>query len=165
MVVTGDGFDAAVRTGTLADSGLKRRQLGTFRRVLVSAPEYFKEYVQPLHPVDLQMHVYLHYSFPSSGRLESWPLPPTARESPNDIPLSLVCNSIEMRIHLARQALGIACLLDFSVTKYLRDGRLQTILDDFANNSSPMWILWPASRDLSPKLRAFIDCLSEKTFG
>ncbi|GKW41206.1 hypothetical protein PEC301879_10650 [Pectobacterium carotovorum subsp. carotovorum] len=33
-----------VRTGTLADSGLKRRQMGTFRRVLVGAPEYFKEH-------------------------------------------------------------------------------------------------------------------------
>ncbi|MEI7151722.1 LysR substrate-binding domain-containing protein [Pectobacterium carotovorum] len=51
------------------------------------------------------------------------------------------------------------------MAKYLRDGRLQIILDDFTQNSSPMWILWPASRDLSPKLRAFIDCLSEKTFG
>ncbi|MFJ5329714.1 LysR family transcriptional regulator [Pectobacterium versatile] len=163
--VIGDGFDAAIRTGTLADSGLKRRQLGTFRRVLVGAPEYFKEHGQPQHPMDLQAHICLHYRFPSSGRLEPWPLPPTAGETPNDIPLSLVCNSIEMRIHLARQAQGIACLPDFSVAKYLHDGRLQTILDDFTQNSSPMWILWPASRDLSPKLRAFIDCLSEKTFG
>ncbi|WP_337957796.1 LysR substrate-binding domain-containing protein [Pectobacterium polonicum] len=38
--VIGEGFDAAIRTGALADSGLKRRQLGTFRRVLVGAPEY-----------------------------------------------------------------------------------------------------------------------------
>lgn len=163
--VIGDGFDAAIRTGTLADSGLKRRQLGTFRRVLVGAPEYFKEHGQPQHPMDLQTHVCLHYRFPSSGRLEQWPLPLAAEENTYDLPLSLVCNSIEMRIHLARQAQGIACLPDFSVAKYLRDGRLQTILDDFTQNSSPMWILWPASRDLSPKLRAFIDCLSEKTFG
>ncbi|WP_233980805.1 LysR family transcriptional regulator [Pectobacterium versatile] len=163
--VIGDGFDAAIRTGTLADSGLKRRQLGTFRRVLVGAPEYFKEHGQPQHPIDLQTHICLHYRFPSSGRLEPWPLQSAAEENSYDIPLSLVCNSIEMRIHLARQAQGIACLPDFSVAKYLRDGRLQTILNDFTHNSSPMWILWPASRDLSPKLRAFIDCLSEKTFG
>ncbi|MEQ9879203.1 LysR family transcriptional regulator [Pectobacterium aroidearum] len=163
--IIGEGFDAAIRTGTLADSGLKRRQLGTFRRILVGAPEYFKEHGQPQHPVDLQRHICLHYRFPSSGRLEPWPLPPTADENAYDLPLSLVCNSIEMRIHLVRQAKGIACLPDFSVAKYLNDGCLQTILDDFTQNSSPMWILWPASRDLSPKLRAFIDCLSEKTFG
>lgn len=163
--VIGDGFDAAIRTGTLADSGLKRRQLGSFRRVLVGAPEYVEVHGQPQHPVDLQRHTCLHYRFPSSGRLEQWPLPPTTDENAYDLPLSLVCNSIEMRIHLARQAQGIACLPDFSVAKYLRDGRLQTILDDFTHNSSPMWILWPASRDLSPKLRAFIDCLSEKTFS
>ncbi|KML67568.1 LysR family transcriptional regulator [Pectobacterium peruviense] len=163
--VIGDGFDATIRTGTLADSGLKRRQLGSFRRVLVGAPEYFEVHGLPQHPVDLQRHTCLHYRFPSSGRLEQWPLPATTDENAYDLPLSLVCNSIEMRIHLARQDQGIACLPDFSVAKYLRDGRLQTILDDFTHNSSPMWILWPASRDLSPKLRAFIDCLSEKTFS
>ncbi|EMC2288971.1 LysR family transcriptional regulator [Salmonella enterica] len=163
--VIGDGFDAAVRTGTLADSGLKRRRLGKFRRVLVGSPAYFEAHGRPQQPVDLQAHVCLHYRFPSTGRLEQWPLPPTTDDDAPDLPHTLICNSVEMRIHLALHGQGIACLPDFIVAEHLRAGRLQTVLDDCTGNSSAMWVLWPASRDLSPKLRAFIDCLSAKAFG
>ena len=36
--VIGDGYDAVVRTGEMDDSGLKRRRLGAFRRILVASP-------------------------------------------------------------------------------------------------------------------------------
>lgn len=163
--VIGDGFDAAVRTGTLADSGLKRRCLGAFRRVLVGAPEYFEARGRPEQPADLTAHTCLHYRYPSTGRLEQWPLPVVADNDMPDPPRTLVCNSVEMRIYLALHGQGIACLPDFIVAEHLRTGRLQTILDDCTSNSGKIWVVWPASRDLSPKLRAFIDCLGATVFG
>lgn len=163
--VIGEGFDAVVRTGVLADSGLKRRRLGSFRRVLVASPDYFAAHGRPQTPAELQAHVCLHYRYPSTGRLEAWPLPPSPDEAAPELPQSLVCNSVEMRIHLALQGQGIACLPDFIAAPHLRAGRLQTILDDCSGDSGVMWILWPASRDLSPKLRAFIDCLSANVLG
>ncbi|MDF3837733.1 LysR family transcriptional regulator [Cupriavidus basilensis] len=163
--VIGDGFDAAVRAGTLADSGLKRRRLGTFRRVLVAGPKYLETHGRPQQPADLQAHACLHYRFPSTGRLEKWPLPRTADDDLPDPPRTLICNSVEMRIHLALRGQGIACLADFMVAEHLRTGELQTILDGCTDKSGEIWVVWPASRDLSPKLRAFIDCLSAGVFG
>ena len=162
--VIGDGFDAVVRTGVLADSGLKRRRLGSFRRVLVGSPAYFAAHGRPQSPAALQSHICLHYRYPSTGRLEAWPLPPMEGDAPPELPQSLACNSVEMRIHLALHGQGIACLPDFIAAPHLRAGRLQTVLDDCSGDSGTMWILWPASRDLSPKLRALIDCLGEKLF-
>ena len=69
--VIGDGFDAVVRTGALVDSGLKRRRLGSFRRVLVGSPEYFAAHGRPHSPAELQAHTCLHYRYPSTGRLEA----------------------------------------------------------------------------------------------
>ncbi len=158
--VIGDGFDAAVRTGALADSGLQHRCLGTFRRVLVGSPEYFETRGRPQGPADLRTHSCLYYRFPSTGRLEQWPLPPTALEGMPGPPRTLVCNSVEMRIYLALHGQGIACLPDFIVADHLRTGRLQTILDDCTGESRKIRAVWPASREMSPKLRAFIDCLS-----
>jgi DNA-binding transcriptional LysR family regulator len=157
--VIGDGFDAAVRTGALTDSGLKHRCLGTFRRVLVGSPEYFVARGHPQQPADLKTHICLHYLFPNTGRLEEWPLPTKLGEDMPDPPHMLICNSVEMRIYLALQGRGVACLPDFIVAEHLRSGRLQTILDDCIENSGQLWVLWPAGRDLSPKLRTFLDCL------
>lgn len=160
--VIGDGFDAAVRTGELASSGLKRRQLGTFKRVLVGSPEYFEASGRPQLPADLHTHVCLHYRFSSTGKLEQWPVPSTEEDGARSPARTLICNSVEMRVYLALRGQGIACLPDFIVDEHLRTGRLQTILDDFTDDSGTISVIWPASRDMSPKLRAFIDCLSSK---
>ena len=156
--VIGEGFDAAVRASTLTDSGLMRRRMGTFRRVLAASPQYLQEHGRPKKALDLQHHACLHYRFPNSGRLEQWPL--SATQSLPELPRSLICNSVEMRVHLTLQGQGIACLPDFTVNEHLREGRLETILDNCTHNQVPIWLVWPASRNLSPKLRAFIDCMS-----
>lgn len=158
--VIGDGFDVAVRTGPLAPSALRHRRLGAFRRVLVGAPDYFRTQGQPQRPTDLQGHRCLHYRFPSTGRIEPWPLPPAGGADPPEPPRALVCNSVEMRIHLALHGHGIACLPDFIVAEHLRCGRLQTVLDEYTDNHSTLWVVWPASREPSPKLRVFIDWLT-----
>lgn len=163
--VIGEGFDAAVRTGSLADSGLKHRRLRNFRRVLVASPAYFAQHGRPESPADLHSHACLHYRFPGTGRLERWPLVSATEEQIVNLAQTLVCNSVEMRIHLALQGQGIACLPDFIVADHLRDGRLQTLLDHDTENSGTMWIVWPDSRDLSPKVRAFIDCMSAAMEG
>lgn len=163
--VIGDGFDAAVRTGNLTSSGLKQRRLGDFRRVLVASPHYIESHGCPEQPADLQDHICLHYRFHNTGKIERWPLPPASDDDVLDLPRMLICNSVEMRIHLTLQGQGIACLPDFIVAEHLRSGRLQTLLEDCTDNSSTMWVVWPASRDLSPKLRAFIDCLSAQVLN
>ncbi len=156
--VIGESFDAAVRASALTDSGLMRKRLGTFRRVLAASPRYLKEHGRPQIAMDLQHHACLHYRFLNTGRLEQWPLPGD-QELP-ELPRTLICNSVEMRVHLTVQGKGIACLPDFTVAEHLRDGRLETILDDYTHKQVPIWLVWPASRNLSPKLRAFIDCMS-----
>ncbi|MGT2439556.1 hypothetical protein ACU4GH_31450 [Bradyrhizobium betae] len=37
-------------------------------------------------------------------------------------------------------------------------------VDSHARNSAPIWISWPASRHLSPKLWVLIDFLGERLF-
>ena len=42
----------------------------------------------------------------------------------------------------------------------LESGQLVTVLDDYIDRQVVLWMLWPASRYASPKLRVFIDCMS-----
>ncbi|MEM9173575.1 MAG: LysR family transcriptional regulator, partial [Pseudomonadota bacterium] len=49
-----EGFDLALRFGELSDSNLKSKRIGSFRRVLVSSPQYLKTRPPIKHPDDLQ---------------------------------------------------------------------------------------------------------------
>ena len=69
----------------------------------------------------------------------------------------MVCSNIETRVCFALRDQGIACLPDFSIREALREGRLVSILDAFCERRARFFLLWPSGRQVSPKLRAFID--------
>ncbi|MFW5405990.1 LysR family transcriptional regulator [Pectobacterium carotovorum] len=159
-----EGFDAVVRTGDPVDSRLTARRLGAFRSLLVAAPDYLTQRGIPQIPVDLMQHTCLHYRFPNSGKLEPWALrlPPGEPELP--LPTSMICNNIETRVCFALQGLGIAYLPDFSIREQLAEGQLQPILTDYVERSGVFYVLWPASKHPSPKVRALVDFLCARVF-
>ncbi|EKE76782.1 LysR family transcriptional regulator [Gallaecimonas xiamenensis] len=159
-----EGFDSVVRTGEPTDSRLSARRLGAFRSVLVASPDYLARRGVPQTPADLLAHSCLHYRFPNSGKLEPWALRRTAGEPELTLPTSMICNNIETRLCFALQGLGIAYLPAFSVREPLADGRLRTVLADYAERSGVFHVLWPASKHPSPKIRAFIDFLCARVF-
>ncbi|KGA32317.1 LysR family transcriptional regulator [Pectobacterium brasiliense] len=159
-----EGFDAVVRTGDPVDSRLTARRLGAFRSLLVAAPDYLTQRGIPQIPADLMQHACLHYRFPNSGKLEPWALrlPPGEPELP--LPTSMICNNIETRVCFALQGLGIAYLPDFSIREQLAGGQLQPILTDYVERSGVFYVLWPASKHPSPKVRALVDFLCARVF-
>jgi DNA-binding transcriptional LysR family regulator len=159
-----EGFDVVVRTGEPADSRLSARRLGEFQMLLVASPEYLKQRGTPQRPADLAQHSCLHYRYPNTGKLEVWPLRITPDEPELQIPTSMICNNIETRVCFALQGLGIACLPDFAIRDVIADGRLHTVLDQYVQRTGAFHVLWPSGRQAAPKIRAFIDFLSERVF-
>lgn len=155
-----EGFDAVVRTGELADSRLSSRRLGAFSQVLVASPEYLEQHGMPTSLADLSTHLCLHYRFPTTGKVEVWPLLPLPDGSECRPPVSMVCNNIETRLCFTERGRGIACLPDFSVRDALAAGRLCAVLAEHVRpHTIGLGVLWPSGRHPSPKLRAFIDFL------
>ena len=162
--VVGDGFDAVIRIGAPRDSRLAARKLGQFRSCLVASPAYLARHGTPSHPLELQQHACLHYRFRHSGKVEQWQLRQQAEAPAPDLPLSMVCNNVEARLHFARQGLGIAWLPDFYVRSAIDDGSLIEVLRDYAITGHPThscWLLWPSGPHLAPKVRALVDFLAE----
>ena len=155
-----EGFDAVVRFAEIGDSRLMTRTLGTYRKSLVAAPAYLAAKGVPLIPDDLKAHACLHHKFPTSGKLERWPLGPEHAGIDTELPRTAVASTIEPLICMAEQGMGIACLPDFAISRQLREGVLVAVLDDYAEPSGTLRVLWPSSRHLAPKLRAFVDFLA-----
>ncbi len=156
-----DGFDAVIRTGELSDSRLAARRLGSCPYVLVASPTYFKRHGVPTRPRELEGHFCLLHKWTSTGKLDRWHLRLDASESELVLPETMTSNTIEPLAHAAILGRGIAFLPAFLVRDALQSGQLITALDDYVDREVVFWILWPASRYASPKLRVFIDYMSE----
>jgi DNA-binding transcriptional LysR family regulator len=155
-----EGFDAVVRFADVGDSRLMSRALGTYRRRLVAAPAYLAAKGVPLTPHELKAHACLHHRFPTSRKFERWPLGPEHAGIEGELPKTAVASTLEPLIYMAEQGLGIAYLPDFAIAHQLRERLLVTVLDDYTDLSGPLRVLWPSSRHLAPKLRAFVDFLA-----
>ena len=101
-----EGFDAVVRTGEMTDSRLMVRTLGRFSHRVVGSKEYFDRFGIPKRPEDLSAHMCLHHKYPSTGRLERWPLRCDAGVGKLELPVSSMASTLEPLISMAEAGLG-----------------------------------------------------------
>lgn len=150
--VVEEGFDVVIRTGQAEDSRLMTRTLGAFGYGLVASPAYLAAHGRPGAINDLARHRCLHHRYPTTGRLEAWPL-----DRPVNLPVTAVASAIEPLVAMAEADQGIACLPVFAVREHLKRGSLVAILNGAASGKVEFKAVWPSSRNLSPKVRAFVE--------
>lgn len=160
-----EGFDAVIRTGEQTDSRLMARGIGSYRKAIVGSPAYFERAGLPARPEDLVDHACLIYRYPSTGKLDRWPLRRDGQAVEVALPTSMVMNTLEPQICLAEQGLGLACVPDMAVRKQLEEGTLVSVLDDHMQTRTTLRVLWPSSRHLSSKVRVFVDFAADKLFA
>jgi DNA-binding transcriptional LysR family regulator len=153
-------FDAVVRSGNLANSGLTGRKLGPFSFVVCAAPRYFARHGVPQTPADLTSHACLHFRYRTSGKLQRWGLGPDSERL--ELPQAFVTNNAEAVRAAALEGLGIAYTPSFVVLDALRDGRLQPALESYPKDQGTFWILWPSKRQVPARLRALIEHLTTR---
>lgn len=156
------GFDAVIRSGLLTDSSLMSRRLGPFRFVLCASPEYVARTGQPRTVAELAAHDCVRYRFPTTGRLQPWTF--GEDDEPPRLRTSMTCNNMEALRGAVIAGFGIGFVPDFLVRDALACGSLVTVLDDLAIPPGQFSVLWPSSRQLSPKLRVFVDFMCERLF-
>lgn len=156
-----EGFDIAIRNGDLADSSLIARRLGSAHMVLCASPGYLAKHGSPATPEELAQRNCLTYSHATvrsewqftaaDGRLET--IHVTGRLRAN--------NGDALRV-LAVEGEGIALLPDFLISEELQAGRLAPLLPAYKPADRPIQAIYPHSRYVPAKVRAFIDCLAAR---
>jgi DNA-binding transcriptional LysR family regulator len=159
------GFDVVIRTGEPADSRLMAKTLGNYTLQAVGSPAYFQRAGMPQTPIDLLEHACLHHKYPTSGKLQRWPFKPLGNGGELDLPIRAAVSTIEPLVAMAEQGVGIACVPDFAVRQQVADGSLVRVLADHMEFSGAFRAVWPSSRQVPPKLRAFIDFMAENLFA
>jgi DNA-binding transcriptional LysR family regulator len=155
-----DGFDMAVRIGRLADSGLVARRLAPLRRVVSASPSYLARFGTPGAPDALAHHHCLCYS--NLTRSEEWRfIAKDGRPWTVEVKGRLRANNGDALRAAALQGLGIVNLPSFLVGGDLQAGALVSLLADYVPQDAAIYAVYPHSRHLSPKVRAFTDFLAE----
>jgi DNA-binding transcriptional LysR family regulator len=157
-----DGVDVAMRSGELPDSRLNARTLRPFRVLLCASPAYLARYGTPVKLHDLCDHVAIRFRFPNSGKVQDWPI---ADDFDLRIRTVMTCNNMEAVLGATVRGLGIGSMPDFLVKEALENGSLQVILADHVNGPAQFSLLWPSNRNLSPKVRVFVDYIGKHLFA
>lgn len=157
--IIAEGMDVAMRSGELSDSEMMSRQLGPFRFVIVGSPAYFLHHPPPQTPDDLQQHLCLRYRFPKNGQFQSWDF---NNGYAGPIHTALSFNNLEGLLQASLRGIGLTYAPQFIVKEYLASGELISVLEDYLDDAGKFSVVWPSSRHLLPKIRVFIDFLTEK---
>lgn len=154
-----EGIDVAVRIGALADSSDVARRVGTLRRVVAASPKYLRARGVPNTPNAIAGHDVI--IFGGQGSSESWRF----RGNVGDVDVSvvprLIVNDAAAATEAAIDGKGLVMLLSYQVASEVRAGRLRVILTDYERERLPIQLVFPSSRLLSMKVRAFIELTKE----
>jgi DNA-binding transcriptional LysR family regulator len=159
-----EGVDCVLRFGHLPDSDMIARQVVVLERLTCAAPNYFERYGTPTGPDALDDHIMIGIRSLSTGRLRpmEFMIGETLREIP--LPVRMSVTGPESYLATARLGLGLVQVPRFHAGTDLANGTLIQILPDCPPPSVPVSLLYPRNRQLSPRVRVFIDYVM-RAFG
>ncbi|SMF47269.1 DNA-binding transcriptional regulator, LysR family [Xaviernesmea oryzae] len=154
-----EGIDCVLRVGTLQDSDLIARRVAMLDEVTLASPTYIEKFGLPGHPEKLDGHRMV--GFRATGSTVALPLEFTVNGTVRNIaiPATVTVNAAESYIATARLGLGLIQIPRYHATNDLAAGTLVEVLSAFPPTRTPVSLLYPRNRQLSPRVRVFIDWL------
>lgn len=156
-----EGFDLAIRVGRVGSDQLVARRLGTMRVLACAAPAYLKARGVPRTPADLASHAVLIYANLPNRR--AWRL--TDRQGRHHevrVAGPLQSNAGDLIVAAAIAGMGVIFEPDFVVKPALDAGLLTRVLPEFDHVPGDIWAVYPSRRQLSAKVRLFIDHIAQQ---
>ncbi|EOY5737077.1 TPA: LysR family transcriptional regulator [Enterobacter ludwigii] len=154
-----EGVDCAVRAGKLFDSSLIARPLAQMPQVICASPDYLRKHGRPMTPDDLLSHQSVNFFSISRGK--NYPLELIVNGKEKSYPTKgwMTVNDAENYVICALRGCGLVQLPRYHVDDALRDGLLQEVLSDWKSPSMQLSAIYPQHRQLSPRVRIFVDWL------
>ncbi|MEX8495384.1 LysR family transcriptional regulator [Sphaerotilus sp.] len=155
-----ESIDVSIHFGEMPDSRLVARKIASNRRMLVASPSYLQTEGIPTHPHDLTQHrcIVLRQN---SGAYGNWRLNQGERAETIKVHGKLSTNDGEVALNWALDGHGILMRAEWDVAKYLRSGRLQQVLADYATPPADIHAVFTERLNLSAKVTCFVDHLRE----
>jgi LysR family transcriptional regulator for bpeEF and oprC len=152
-----EAVDVTVRIGALQDSSLIARRLTQSQFRTVGAPAYFAQHGRPRRPEDLARHNCLSFLIRDTGAIRDWRF----RRGGEDFSIQpkgdMSFNDGGALTIAVRGGYGIAQIQDYYADHAIAAGEVEPVLANFNPSPTPISLVYPQTRHLSPKVRAFVD--------
>lgn len=154
------GFDAAIRVGHLADSGLVARKLANHHRILVASPAYIECHRPPLVPMDLQTHNCL--GNPRLNSFPFWRLSDGTQVETIRTRGTLRTNDSMALLEAARAGIGILGAGEWLLGRDLKAGTLVRVLPQWTfDGDGGIYLVRPSRRNASARTEAFVEWITD----
>lgn len=159
-----EGVDLAIRIGPLQDSTLVARKLFDARTVVVASPAYLERHGRPVSIEDLLAHRCLAYG--NLAEPTRWACTDAnGKRHTFEIEAALTASSGDFICKMAVEDQGLAMQPTFIAGEFIRRGQLVPVLTEYQWPVSPAHAVYPLTRHLSYRVRAFIDFMVEYFAG
>jgi DNA-binding transcriptional LysR family regulator len=152
-----EGVDCVLRYGHLPDSELIARRVTMLERLTCASPAYLARHGTPASPDDLAGHRMIGLRSITTGDLRPLEFGAEGRVRHVAVPATISVTGTESFLATARLGLGMFQPPRFHVAQDLTAGTLVEVLTDWRPPPGPVSLLYPPTRQLSPRVRAFID--------
>jgi LysR family transcriptional regulator for bpeEF and oprC len=150
-----EGVDLAIRIGTLKDSALRARRIGTSERVCVASSTYLAQRGTPFVPEDLRNHECVVYTLLSSG--SNW----SFKDSEVPVQGRFKVNTPDGILSAVLDGLGIGYAPVWLFEDALAEGRVRPLLMDYPGVPGPIHIVYPDKRLLPRRATIFMEFIAE----
>jgi DNA-binding transcriptional LysR family regulator len=152
-----EGVDCVLRYGALHDSDLRARRVTTLERITIAAPAYLERFGSPQTVDDLAAHQAVGLRSITTGAV--FPFEFTRAGIVRHIPMAgpISVTGTESLRDAVLLGLGLAQMPVFHIERDLAAGSVVQILADHDVPPAPVSVLYPRNRQLSPRVRLFID--------
>lgn len=157
-----EGVDVAVRMGVLQDSSLIARRLTAAQYRLVGTPGYFVKHGRPKTLDDLAKHNCLAFTSRDTRLTRDWPFLVGGREIMVTPRGNMSFSDGGALCEAACAGHGLAQMHDYYLDSEIARGKLIAVLDKFKPRGNPIWLVYPPTRHLAPKVRAFVDFVTAR---
>ena len=157
-----EGYDFALRIGSLDDSRLVAKPIAEQRIVICAAPEYLKRWGTPTSLDEILNHRILLVASAEYARV-TW-LKQFEKDhsfSLNQIERKLSVNDVDLVYEACLAGMGITGLPTYIAEQHLQCGELVRLFPDVDIPVRTIKVVFPQNRYLANKSRAFLDFISD----
>ena len=156
-----EGYDCVVRVGSAGDSALIARRIGEMQLVNVASPAYLKKFGTPRRLEDLAKHEVVHWVGSFGQKPAGWEYQEGGEWKELPMKGRVTVNNAESYVAAAVAGLGLIQVPFISLDE-LKSGKLVEVLPKHRAAPMRVSILYPHRRQLSRRVRVFIDWLAEQ---